>query len=377
MSIPEISKSNVLSAIKQIQKKGIPPRRRSTRFCLIHDGKLYPPKYVVSLAVKSGTGHVLDPQEFGGGVETNLLLKRLGFSVVSMRQGIGGISHSGKTAYQKPLIGRVVVRGRPSDPKNGEAMLLNVLTKSWPKGLRLKFLITPGGFVVGYFPTNWTGGIGWNSKAADMEELKKHALRTLSRTVTSRVLKAAVGKVDVLTIGIDLESDEGYAELVAIYEIGSRRVYWTGKSYPTIGQERDLVQVVDLHTHLQRLGGERILVLGCHDLNMFSPRARASQDEDGARWKRCEKMRRIVNRFKPTIVLHHPHGTDSPNIWRTSWGGLTRNRKHLKAWASGIGYYNIWGEPKRVGLNEVCAKTQGGRVVDWICGRGLACICSL
>ena len=211
-----------------------------------------------------------------------------------MKGGNSKSSDSEKTASRALLIGRVVVRGQPGDPDDGEAMLLDVLTKRWPKGLRLKFLMTPGGFVVGRFPTSWSGGIGWNSKATDLYELEKHALPTLSRTVTSRVLKAATGKVDVLTIGIDLVSDERkghneHAELVVIYEIASRRVFWTGKSYPTFGQERDLVQVVDLRTHLRRVAGERVLVLGCHDLNMFSPRGRASQ-KPGDRRQRCGRQ---------------------------------------------------------------------------------------
>ena len=403
MPIPEITRANVLSAINHIRKNGVPTRRRSTRYCLVHDGRRYPPKYVVSLAVKSATGRALDPQGFGGGVETNSLLRRLGFSVGEFKQGDAAtrrqppaysrtkrrqkvetdkVTESAKTAARASLIGRGVVRGQSGDPKDGEAILLDVLTKQWPKGLRLKFLITPGGFVVGDFPTSWSGGIGWNSKTTDLKDLKKHASPTLSRTVTNRVLKAAAGKVDVLTIGIDLYSDERqeryeHAELVAIYEIASRRVFWTGKSYPTIGQERDLVQVVDLRTHLQRLAGERVLVLGCHDLNMFRPRARARQKSRGVRRQRCVRMRKIVHRFKPTIVLHHPHGTDSPNIWRTAWGGLTREQQHLQAWASGIGYYNIWGDPIRASLKKVRAGTQGGsKVLDWTCSYRLACRCS-
>ena len=250
-------------------------------------------------------------------------------------------------------------------------MLLDVLTKRWPKGLQLKFLITPGGFVVGDFPTKWSGGIGWNSKPSDLYELQKHAYTTLSRTVTNRVLKAATGKIDVLTIGIDLVAEEHkghqeHAELVAVYEIASQRVFWTGKSYPTSYQERDLVQVADLRTHLLKLADERVLVLGCHDLNLFSPRGRASQKPSGNRRKRCDKMRRIVLRFKPTIVLHHPHSTDSPHIWRTAWGGLTREPHQLRAWSSGIGYHR-WGKRPRALLRNVLAATQGGApAIDFI-----------
>jgi hypothetical protein len=77
-------------------------------------------------------------------------------------------------------------------------------------------------------------------------------------------------------------------------------------------------------------------------------------------------------------VLHHPHGTDSPNIWRTAWGGLTRKQQHLQEWASGIGYYNIWGDPIRASLKKVRAGTQGGsKVLDWTCSYRLTCRCSL
>jgi hypothetical protein len=103
--------------------------------------------------------------------------------------------------------------------------------------------------------TNWSGGIGWGSLSTDLAALRVRADRTLSQTVTDRVLKAAEGKIDVLTIGIDLlrDDDREHAELVAVYELARRRVFWTGKSYPTSGQERHLVQVVELKTHLLEL----------------------------------------------------------------------------------------------------------------------------
>ena len=360
----------------------MPPRRRSTRYALVHEGRRYPPKYVVSLAVKEATGRALDPQEFGGGVETNSLLRRLGFSVVAFRRDDAhtGRQHAtfgetkrrltsraekvtdpSKAAGRASLIGRVVVCGQPGAPDDGEAMLLDVLTKRWPKGMKLKFVITPGGFVVGQFPTSWSDGIGWNSMPTDLDALRKHANATLSRTVTDRVLKAADGKIDVLTIGIDLSLDDRqeHAELVAVYEIASRRVFWTGKSYPTSDQERHLVQVVDLRTHLREIADERVLVLGCNDLNMFSPRAWARQNPSGVRRQRCEEMRKIVLRFRPTIVLRHPHSTDSPDIWQTAWGGLTRELQHLRAWTSGIGYHR-WGRRPRALLRDVLAATQGG-----------------
>lgn len=360
----------------------MPPHRRSTQYVLVHEGGQYPPKYVVSLAVKEATGQALDPHEFGGGAETNSLLRRLGFSVVPFSRGAVDtqrqpatpprsergmtretelVKASSETTREKSLIGRVVVCRQTGDPLEGEAMLLDVLMSRWPKGLHLKFLITPGGFVVAPFPKQWSGGISWSSMPTDLDALCTHADGALSQTLTERVLRAARGKIDVLTVGIDLsrKGRQEHAELVAICELANRRILWTGKSYPTADQERHLVQVVDLSTHLVEIADERVLVLGCHDLNMFSPRAWANQAPGGDRRKRCKQMRHLARRFKPTIVLHHPHTTDSPNIWRNAWGGLAGQLPGLRAWASGIGYHR-WGKRPRAPLCDVLMATQGG-----------------
>jgi hypothetical protein len=70
-------------------------------------------------------------------------------------------------------------------------------------------------------------------------------------------------------------------------------------------------------------------------------------------------MRSLAGDFKPTIVLHHPHSTDHPSIWRTSWVGVLRELPKVKSWASGIGYHR-WGERPRKPLGDVLAATHGG-----------------
>ena len=378
MSIPEISRSNVLAAIERVQREGVPRNRRSRRYFLLHKDQRFPPKYVVSLAVQDATGQELDPQEFSGGDETNRLLGRLGFSVAPFSKDAADNadtpqlnkkifngntdlgSPSPATAQKTPLIGRVVVCGRPRGRTDGEAMLLDVLKNRWTRGQHLKFLITPGGFVEAPFPPTWRGGVSWDSKPDDLKALAKYAEDALSRILTKRVRKAAEGKIDVLTVGIDLCSEDfpEHAELVAVYEFANERISWTGKSYPTSHQERKLVQVIDLNTHLLAVADERVLVLGCHDLNMFSPRVKANVTCGSNRSNRCQKMKRLAREFKPTIVLHHPHSTDSPNIWRTAWAGPKKIGK-LKAWASGIAYHNPQGKPRKP-LKCVLAATQGG-----------------
>jgi len=79
----KISKENVLSAIQEIDKKGIRPGRQSTTYDLVYEEKKYPPKFVLSLASRYATGRELEPAEFEGGLETDTfkLFQRLGFEI--------------------------------------------------------------------------------------------------------------------------------------------------------------------------------------------------------------------------------------------------------------------------------------------------------
>lgn len=236
-------------------------------------------------------------------------------------------------------------------------MLLEVFTQKWQSGTSVKFLITPGGFVTATWPSNWSGDVSWQSRPCDVVPLIAAAEHTLKRVLTSRVLAAATRKVEVLTIGIDVGS---LAELVAIIDVRAGQVVqWTGKSYPTSRQERTLIQVANLDSHLLSVAGERVLVLGCHDLNMFSHRSRANQGPMGMRRERCDAMKSKVHAFQPSVVLQHPHSTDTPNTWRHAWSSLVSDFPSVKAWASAISYCN-GGKLQRVPLPQVLEFTKGG-----------------
>lgn len=76
-----IEREHIIKAIREINSNEIPPGRESRKFCLIFEGKQYPPKYVLSLANKFANGEELDPSEFSGGQETNNFFKRLEFDI--------------------------------------------------------------------------------------------------------------------------------------------------------------------------------------------------------------------------------------------------------------------------------------------------------
>ena len=252
-----------------------------------------------------------------------------------------------------------------------EALLEAFRSNQW-RG-EATFAATPGGFVQAPFSQEYDGECGWHSRSGDFEALFEHAQKVVDDVVTRKVLNAARGRAEFLTLGLDLNSDGGkgkmsknsrgiHAELVAIVEMTTGKVVrWTGKSYPTTWQENALVQQVDLESHLFRCGGERVLVLGCHDLNMFSNRAYAAQNPNGPRRKRCDEMRKLVTNFMPTMILHHPHFTDSPRIWSTPWSGarrfLSRQPGKQHVWASGIAYHRENGTP-RGDLHDVLVRTR-------------------
>ena len=81
--IPENIKSeHILKAIEDVERSGIPSKRRSDRYNLEYNKKLYPPKYIISLANKYANGKELNHSEFSGGDETNNFLKSRGFNII-------------------------------------------------------------------------------------------------------------------------------------------------------------------------------------------------------------------------------------------------------------------------------------------------------
>jgi 5-methylcytosine-specific restriction protein B len=89
-----ITETHVLSALAEIDSQGVPADAQSTGYDLIYGGKSYPPKLVVSLAVKALTGEPLDPGTFSGGESSPAFrfLRRLGFDVKPKRAGVSDVA---------------------------------------------------------------------------------------------------------------------------------------------------------------------------------------------------------------------------------------------------------------------------------------------
>ena len=269
-----------------------------------------------------------------------------------------------------PRIVRIVIDGwtyARSDSDNfdeAREMLLEAFASdSWPSG-KATFAITPGGFIRAPMPRSYSGSRGWNSRKRDLDELIPHAQAAVDAVMRGEVLEATRRRTRFLTLGVDLNGDRNkedrirgdhecrrdcpvsctHAELVAVLDTKPGMVvHWTGKSYPTKGQQHTLVHVKDLDTHFRELGSRRLLLLGCHDLHLYSRRGKKSNGTPTPKQKRRRGMGTRARKFKPTVVLHHPHSTYSPRIWSGAWGATRETLPTADVRASGIAFC---GNPK-------------------------------
>ena len=285
-----------------------------------------------------------------------------------------------------PTIVRIVVDGSPSgdlkdNTNKARGMLMDAFNSDfWPASVAT-FAITPGGFIRVPFPSDeYDGECGWNSRPNDFLKVIPFAQEAINKVITKGVLKIARHRAKLLTLGVDLNAGGGkleldelskpHAEVVGVVNTTSGKVvHWTGKSYPVKGQEKTLIQEANLESHLFYYGNQRVLILGCHDLNMLGNRGYANQKDDGVKRKRCDKMRRLAKFFEPTIILQHPHSTDSPRVWSSAWGSIGKRLKNKYVYASGIAYHHYNDKRRRGNLADVLKMTRccDSHVVDVIC----------
>ena len=78
-----IEREDVLTAIREIDEKGVGEHAESTVYDLIEGARRYPPKLVLSLATKHASGEAFDRSMFAGGIGSRAfnLLRGLGFHI--------------------------------------------------------------------------------------------------------------------------------------------------------------------------------------------------------------------------------------------------------------------------------------------------------
>ena len=266
-------------------------------------------------------------------------------------------------------IARVILAGPWQGDISDVRMLLNNICQIWPSGHKVKYLLTCGGFV--NFPwVLFRCAPVWDYPKTNMTEEHISIVERFCDSLLDRRLRNKLKMYTrYITIGIDSfevinNTNRPHRELVGLLDLEHDKWHWTGKSYPTGAQEKGLIRVADLMTHFVNLQGEKVMILGCHDLNMFSNRAIANTKRE---WRReiSRDMINLVTDNKPTRVLHHPHSTDSKKTWTGGLSGLQEKIPTLREFAGSGKWYNSGGK-QRSPLNEVLNATKIGKTTDII-----------
>lgn len=266
-------------------------------------------------------------------------------------------------------IARLVVEKNPSERKL-KRLLNKFISKNIDK--HFEFVITPGGFLSFWFPE------ALDDIKIDVDDINEKELKLLEDEAEQVIEKffeelknsnfQKLKKIaDYITIGIDgINSTESrHIELIGIYSLKKAKVIrWTGKFYPTERQKRRLIKFNNLDSHFIELNNQKVVVLGCHDLHVYSSRGQSIANVEGYKKKIANRFRSKNKKFKPDIILQHPHTTDTPNSWRNSWNVIEKELPSVKHFASAIKYYN-WGEECRRELDYVLERTKKGDVIDF------------
>lgn len=229
------------------------------------------------------------------------------------------------------------------------------------------FIVTPGGFLHFKFPSQlYDEHIDIEKPTRKQIELLHQQARMtiedfLYDKLANDIFDGLKNVADYITIGIDGESIIQRIELIAIYDLKRNEIiHWTGKFYPTKSQERYLIKYPYLSSHFTKLNGYKVMILGCHDLSVFSNRGQSI----AMNWRKdiAEIFKSKCRVFKPSIVLQHPHNTDSSMTWRASWLELERVLPDVTDYAAGI-YFDE--EEPRSSLEDVLNKYKKGNVLDF------------
>lgn len=260
---------------------------------------------------------------------------------------------------QDPVIVRVIIDGEWRGDIGDAKKILEDIYEKWPDGKKVKFLITCGGFIKFDWPESISKkdiGDNKNPNGRAVNNLVEKAKECANSILDEDLCRKLSKVTDYVALGVDSLKEEdninqSHIELVLIKDLNQGNLYWTGKSYPTTAQEKGLVRIADLKTHFVDLNVGKVMILVCHDLNIFNPR---SKNAKGLRIKINDDFRKLAKKEKPIVVLHLPHTTVKKRTWLNAWSCLVKTS--VKYYASSGRYYDS--EGKYDPLDEVLEKTK-------------------
>lgn len=285
---------------------------------------------------------------------------------------VGNFSKSEKS--ENPHLARIIFKDEwNGNLKEARDVLKNVCNH-WGNRKRARCLITCGAFVTFPSPEELEfekGKLIPSSKILDhlIVEAEKTALDLLAGGMRERLAK----HFDCMTIGIDTKKNEvstqgtkisdAHAEMVVLADLNSNKLWSTGKTYPTPGQEKSIIRFPDMERNFISFDWGTIMLLGCHDLAIFCPRA----NKIAGNWRRqiLEDFQKIAKAKMPTLVIQHPHTTVKQNTWSQKWHNLLKILPSVRAYSSAGGYWSKDGESSTFDAIEKCRRsTNLGQTID-------------
>ncbi len=279
-------------------------------------------------------------------------------------------------ADSEPILARVVIDGPWRGDVTIARLLLDEICAAWPQGKNVQCLTTCGAFLRFDWPNNLPKQV--DNRFPDQEAirvLEKEGKKCCDALLQSSLVGKLRSRTDILTLGVDSCKDkisstqfyipEPHVELVYVVDLATGAYHFTAKSYPTPGQEKGLLRNTNLENHFVDLGGNRTMVLGCHDLTIYNPRSDATAT--GWRADAKQEFKNVAAKYRPKWVLHHPHTTVKKRTWLADWKELTRSLPSVERYV-GSGTYSRRdiGWDGRNGLSEVLASTRSKGVMDII-----------
>jgi len=291
----------------------------------------------------------------------------------------GRSSNQGITVRQdkEPYLARIIIAGKKWDGRLSEAKnLLEQVCNMWPSNKKVRFLVTCGGFIQFDWPKSIIEEKIGDNKNPDneiVESLIMKAKEAVELVLNNHLYERLANLADYITLGVDSRKDkisttlnyidQYHVELVCLVDVKKRKLYWSGKSYPTPNQEDYLIRIKDLSKHffsLEDIG--QVMILGCHDLTAFNPRA--FNTAKGWRKMLNKQFRQTAKIKQPKVVIQHPHTTDHISTWAASWNSLASEIPSIKVYASAGAYFRQEGE--RSEIEKVLEKTKNVDSIDFI-----------
>lgn len=276
---------------------------------------------------------------------------------------------------QDPFLARIIIADKWEGKTENVKKLLEEIYNEWPKGTKVKFLITCGGFIQFDLPKDVTRKRINNPQNPDSEIvniLVKEAEKYVESVLTEDLRNKLKEVTDYVTLGVDSYKDkisatsiyinQPHIELVFLFDLKNNKLYYTGKSYPTPKQQNSLVRNTDLKSHFFNLDIGKVMILGCHDLSLFNPR---SKNAKGWRKEVNRKFKELAKKEEPKIVLHHPHTTVKIRTWLNAWNGLKKALPSVQIYA-GAGRYHEIDQEGCDKLDDVLKYTKCGNTLDFI-----------